>query len=95
MYLFEIELFICAKINLALNNLQRLICHKTQTTNQTESQFKTDKKCINPISPQFAEVDNSHFAVHTRKLLTSGHRLSSDWFLTAYQPAKGYFLQRG
>ena len=30
--MFEIELIICIKIDLALNNLQRLICHKTQTT---------------------------------------------------------------
>ena len=29
--MFEIELFICIKMDLALNNLQRLICHKTQT----------------------------------------------------------------
>ena len=28
---FEIELFICIKIDLPFNNLQRLICHKTQT----------------------------------------------------------------
>ena len=33
--LFEIELVICIKIGLALNNLQRLICHKTQRTNQS------------------------------------------------------------
>ena len=33
--LFEIELFICIKIDLALNNLQVLICHKTQTNTQT------------------------------------------------------------
>ena len=31
--MFEIELIICIKMRLALNNLQRLICHKTQTTN--------------------------------------------------------------
>ena len=30
--LFGIELIICIKIDLALNNLQRLICHKTQKT---------------------------------------------------------------
>ena len=29
--LFEIELFICIKMDLALNDLQGLICHKTQT----------------------------------------------------------------
>ena len=33
--LFEIELIIFIKMDLALNNLQRLICHKTQTTNQS------------------------------------------------------------
>ena len=32
--LFEIELIIYIKMDLALNNLQGLICHKTQTTNQ-------------------------------------------------------------
>ena len=29
-----IELIICVKMDLALNDLQRLICHKTQPTNQ-------------------------------------------------------------
>ena len=33
--LFETELFICIKIDLALNNRQRLICHKTPTNKQT------------------------------------------------------------
>ena len=32
--LFEIELIIYIKMDFALNNLQRLICHKTQPTNQ-------------------------------------------------------------
>ena len=32
--LFEIELIIYIKMDLALNNLQRLICHKTQQTKQ-------------------------------------------------------------
>ena len=35
--LFEIELTTCIKMDLALNNLQRLICHKTQTTNLPQS----------------------------------------------------------
>ena len=34
--LFEIELIIFIKMDLALNNLQMLMCHKTQTTNQPE-----------------------------------------------------------
>ena len=33
--LFKIELFICIKMDLALNNLQSLLCHKIQT-NQTK-----------------------------------------------------------
>ena len=33
--LFEIELFICIKIDLALNNLQRWICYKKATNKQT------------------------------------------------------------
>ena len=40
--LFEIELIICIKMNLALNNLQRLICHKTQLAikeNQNKEQI--------------------------------------------------------
>ena len=32
--LFEIEYIICIKLDLALNNLQRLICHKTLPTSQ-------------------------------------------------------------
>ena len=31
--MLEIELIICIEMGLALNNLQRLICHKTHTTN--------------------------------------------------------------
>ena len=30
---FEIELIYCIKMDLALNNLQRCICHKNQSTN--------------------------------------------------------------
>ena len=32
--LFEIELIMFIKMDLASTNLERLICHKTQTTNQ-------------------------------------------------------------
>ena len=38
--MFEIELFICIKMDLALNYLQMLICHKTQINKQI------DKTCI-------------------------------------------------
>ena len=36
--MFEIDLIICIKMDLALNNLQWLICHKTETTNQSSLQ---------------------------------------------------------
>ena len=32
--MFEIELFICIKMNLALSNLRGLICHKAQASKQ-------------------------------------------------------------
>ena len=32
--LLEIELIICIKMDVALNNLQKLMCHETQPTNQ-------------------------------------------------------------
>ena len=31
---FEIEMFICTKVDLTLDNPQRLICHETKKTNQ-------------------------------------------------------------
>ena len=39
--LFEIEVIICIKMDLALNNLRRLICYKTQPTNLNEHCLKT------------------------------------------------------
>ena len=45
--MFEIQLFICIKLALALNNLQWLMCHKTKS-NQTKSGLLTRK--INKIS---------------------------------------------
>ena len=39
--LFEIELIIYIKMDLALNNLKRLICHKTQPKKKTKQKTKT------------------------------------------------------
>ena len=39
----EMELIICIKMDLALNNLQRLICHKTLTNKQTNIGFCEQK----------------------------------------------------
>ena len=33
----NIELFICIRMDLALNNLQSLICHKTETNKQKKN----------------------------------------------------------
>ena len=37
--LFEIELFICMKMDLALNNLQRLICQKKKPNKEKKNKF--------------------------------------------------------
>ena len=42
--LFEIELFMCIKMDLALNNLQRSICHKTQTNKTTNMLYSIKDK---------------------------------------------------
>ena len=55
--MFEIKQFICIKMDLALNNLQRLICHKAQTnqpTNQPTSK-KTNKQ-INTQRPKDSRI---------------------------------------
>ncbi len=45
--LFEIELIIYIKMDLALNNLQRLICRKTQTNYWSGNfVFKSDVLCF-------------------------------------------------
>ena len=36
--MFEIDLIICIKMDLTLNNLKKLICHKIQPTNQPTNQ---------------------------------------------------------
>ena len=37
--LFEVELIICVKMDLALNNQQKFLCHKTQTTPRSGSEL--------------------------------------------------------
>ena len=44
MDLFEIELLICIKMDLALNNQQRFPWHRTQTNKQT-----IKKKCVEGV----------------------------------------------
>ena len=72
--LFETELFICIEMDLAFNNLQRLICHKTKG-----NQNKTNK----PNDVTFGLKDvygwnitnsneiSSNFAINIRRI--------SDW----------------
>ena len=43
--MFQIELIICLKMDLALNNLQTLVCHETQTTNQLCQKLQNPAQC--------------------------------------------------
>ena len=55
--LFEIKLFICMKMELALNNLQRLICHKTQINKFLFLKFNLEK-ILNPCTVNEEEKDS-------------------------------------
>ena len=44
--LFEIELLICIKMDLALNNLQRLICHTTPKSNKPNRNTTTVDQAV-------------------------------------------------
>ena len=44
--LFEIELFICIKKDLALNNLQWLICHRIKPNQTKPNQTKSNQIMI-------------------------------------------------
>ena len=61
--LFEIELIIYIKMDLALNNLQRLICHKTKSNKyfQTKRKKNTQTFTYLYLSP----------APHTHEYLTN------------------------
>ena len=53
--MFKIELIICIKMDLVLNNLQRLICHKTQTTTQP---FRVKiSRCNIHLSSEISRID--------------------------------------
>ena len=58
--MFEIELFICIKMDVALNNLQGLICHKTnkQTNKQTNKKPECHTDFFDIIAGVF-QVDTS------------------------------------
>ena len=48
-------------MDLALNNLQRLICHKTKTTNQPMYELtKTIKQLISPYLPIKYNIKSTH-----------------------------------
>ena len=53
--LFEVELFFCIRSYLALNNLQRLVCHKTQTNkpNHDENRHMGIDKSLRSLSRKY------------------------------------------
>ena len=74
--LFEIELFICIKMDLELNNLQRLICHKTQTNKQVlKPVFMTKGSFIKPRRQRYPEFKVVH-QDERKDLLTAEIRAS-------------------
>ena len=44
------ELFICIKMDLALNNLQRLICHKAKQTNKHSAEAVEYTDCFSEVT---------------------------------------------
>ena len=60
--MFEIELFICMKMDLALNKLSMLICHKPKQTNKQDLALNNPQELIwhkaqpNPTKPNLCWV---------------------------------------
>ena len=63
--LFEIELFICIKVDLGLNNQQKLICYKNQPTNQpitttttnNNNNYRNDNKnAVEDVEKKYSHV---------------------------------------
>ena len=67
--MFEIELFVCIKMDFVLNNLQRLIHHKTSTTIQPTTTVDLsvlvvkvlDKKKMSEKTEQFFIIIATNF----------------------------------
>ena len=63
--LFEIDWIICIKMDLALNNLQRLICHKTQPTNIYCLEFwDSEKKLRHFINEELSKLKKNLLAIN-------------------------------
>ena len=54
-------------MDLALNNLQRLICHKTQTTNQQTNQATINAKSCLSIYIEYTYDLQTHFVYKIHK----------------------------
>ena len=70
--MFEIELFICIKMFLTLNNLQRLICYKTLTDKQA---VKISSRSQNTFVFDRKKKEKKH---NERYSLTSRHKIILD-----------------
>ena len=60
---FKIDLFIRIKTDLALNNLQRLICHKTQPTNQPNHSAYSTPECLQRLDREIGENRKTSFKI--------------------------------
>ena len=53
--MFKIELIICIKMDVTLNNQQRLICHKNLPTNQPTNQGLQYTDSLNLLIPTYKQ----------------------------------------
>ena len=58
---FKIEQIIYIKMDLALNNLQRLICHKTQQTNK--HQFGTKSQVMSNLRESITQLRSNRSVI--------------------------------
>ena len=80
--LSEIELIICIKMDLELNNLQRLTCHKNQPTNQPDLCLPNRNYLDKIIKKQNKNWPNLFFRLCEQKTEWINHLVSGCPILT-------------
>ena len=64
--MFEIELIICIKMDLTLNNLRRLIYHRTQKNKKKNKKNKNKTKKNHVITQFKSSISNNKYFVCTQ-----------------------------